>query len=87
MARNRPLQPANAFAKRSEVFRGSHVAILFFLMAWVKDGFALDITRKECSFLKKRTKKLLLLEAAAAQKGSLKLQKFFASFFKKEGLS
>jgi len=39
--------------------------------------------QKECSFLKKRTKKLLRFETGVAPRRTLKEQKFFASFFQK----
>jgi hypothetical protein len=38
---------------------------------------------KECSFLKKRTKKLLFLGVSLPDKPATAIQKFFASFFQK----
>jgi hypothetical protein len=56
----------------------------FFLLACaIETAIQGDGQKEECSFLKKRTKKLLILLTRFCCKIRLKYQKFFASFFQK----
>jgi hypothetical protein len=45
-----------------------------------------EIGKEECSFLKKRTKKLLLLQVRLGDKSATANKSFLLLFFKKEGL-
>ena len=52
--------------------------------SWIA-GFSVE--KEGCSFLKKRTKKLLRLLAESEEVPGLNVQKFFASFFQKRSPS
>jgi hypothetical protein len=46
-------------------------------------GYERFKVKQECSFLKKRTKKLLRFETGAGHRSATATQRFFASFFQK----